>query len=223
MKKNNKGAALIIVIVIIAIIMIFTFSLLLISTTFYLTENNKLYNIRSTEASITLSKVLEEEVQDEESTLYQYIRYNLVQNDTWPYYDPTFSGHQKEDAFRYFDLTTKENIPGYPNKVQLVIYWELPDEHDNNLDKEDAILPSEIINKNGIKLNVEINCETGDEMYSITNKYILNVSTFSEEDAEEFNLLKQNSLDSSLNPFGFDLFQDIETSEKWEWKLDSVN
>jgi hypothetical protein len=213
--KSNKGSALVIVTIIIAILITFTFSLLLILTTFYNTENNKIYSMRSSAAAESLSDVVNEQIQDQNSTLYQYIRYNLIQDDTWPYFDPTCSGHTKDDAIRYFDLKTNENIPGFPNKIILGIYWELPDNHDNNSERDEAILPSEITNKNGIKLHIEIICETVDEMYSLENLYELNVSTYNSDEEEQLNLFRTNSSDPSLNPFNFNFEEDL---EKWEWK-----
>ena len=112
----NKGATMMVAIIIMGILMVFAFSLLLVTYTLYASQNKKAASRMNATAANTLSVALETELTDggsmenydpmDASELWKYLRFNIGQEGTWPYYYPeaTYSGHDDKCAFRYFKL-----------------------------------------------------------------------------------------------------------------------
>lgn len=224
-KLNNQGSSMVVAIVIISILMIFSFSLLLASYTLYSSQNKNAASKRNSEAANTLSIALEKELtredSDADSALWKYLRCNILQNETWPYY---VDGNK--NAYRYFDLnynyheayfkdTGLEGLDGFPGKVQLCIYWMLPD---GTVIQDGQSV--ENINPNGTRLFVEIHCETASQSYMVTNEYILTSSTFGSDGAAK---TRQNRIRQLNNPnaANYEVYNpmklDVNVDQDWKW------
>lgn len=224
LNKKNRGAALVFVIIIIAIVIIFTFSLLLVTYNLYAMQSKKAASLRCSEAANSLSIALEKELTDddayENSWFWKYLRYNMMQEETWPYYNPGISGHTEEYAFRYFDVKANTNygIDGFPGEVKLCVYWELPNEFSVPEGKTITDLTRD--EKNDFFVTIEIMCNTGNQSYTVTNKYRVEVSEFSSEDDDEKSLLDSESGDSDYNPLNISDTK-YKANEKWRFFFES--
>lgn len=238
---NNRGAALMVAVIIIGVLLVFTLSLLLVSYSLYASQNKNAASIRCSEAANTLSEALEKELTDSNayanSDLWNYLRYNLVQENTWPYYDSDGSvGHTKEDAYRYFNImlnnnefyTNRNNAvagsdtpEGYPGQVELCIYWEPPQGYNPEEYTSDKLLNLDQMHMQEIRLTVEVTCEAGNQSYTVVNRYLLNVemltSMIEQEKLAENATLKNNSV-GVYNPLGFTSYHH---EWKWTWIFDS--
>lgn len=221
---NNRGSAMMVAVIIIAILMVFTFSLLLVSYTLFASQNKKVASRRNTEAANTLAMVLQEELEDENadenSDLWRYIRCNIGQEDTWPYYD----GTNEDEAFRKFDMKPNHinlykdkgyfnkagEIEGYPGEIELCIYW-MPPESVTDLSNYNYT-------HSGIRLFIEINCNTANQNYVTTSEYTLRVSDFSNStsDIKKKKALTNIAKQQTYNPAGI-TDSKIKTDEKWRW------
>ena len=216
-KNSNKGVAMIVCITVISILVVFCFSLLLVTYTLYASQNKNSQSDRNAEACKSLSVSLRQELVDsnEDSNLYKYIRYNVLQ-DSWPYYAPEETGHEKEDAFRYFklDKANSANIEGYPSDIEICIYW-MPSEQltevtiaadpENGIEETTKIIPA----RRGTRLFVEICCRSGSQSYTITSEYQLGISKIIKSN------LKAKSDVMDLNPAR----NTIDRDEIWKWKF----
>lgn len=208
-KYKNKGTALMATIIIIAIIIVFSLALLLVSYNLYASQNKNAASLRCSEAANTLSVELEKELTDPEaykySDLWKYLRCNIMQDTTtWPYYDPDESaGHDKKAAYRYFDLkynrnyddvnttdnTVNKTLKGFPGSVKLCVYWTVPDAAKADLHNNVAFYDISPTNKCDTKLYVEIICEAGNQSYSVTNVYKIDVAGLDGTNASEKKLI----------------------------------
>lgn len=224
-KLNNRGTSMIVAVVIITILMIFCFSLLLASYTLYSSQNKKAASKRNSEAANTLSVALEKELTsdsaEKDSALWKYLRCNLIQDTTWPDYRPGVDGHTK-DAYRYFDLNYNyhknyfegsglEGLEGFPGKVELCVYWMLPD---------GVILSSgqnvSEINPNGTRLFVEIHCETASQTYIVTNEYVLSSTQYGGDNASKTRkkrLQTVTGISDTYNP----MHNPVNADQDWTW------
>ena len=224
LNRDERGAALIFMIIIISIIIIFTFSLLLATYNLYASQNKKAASLRSSEAAKSLSVALEKELTDEKayenSGLWKYLRFNMMEDNTWPYYDPSKSDHTEKYAFRYFNLkpNSNYNVDGFPGEVELCIYWELPANFSIPEGKTIKDLTPE--QKKEFKVTIEITCTTGNQSYTVKNKYLVDVTSFTIADVDEKALLLSDYNDKDYNPlkFGED---DFKFEEKWHFRFDS--
>lgn len=198
-RENNRGASLLMAIILIGIILVFAFSLLLVSYTLYASQNKKVSSLRCSEAANTLSVALEEELQDpdacDNSALWKYLRCNLLNDyDTWPYYDPKeSSGHGKKEAYRYFDLYANTNydaVDGFPGSLMLCIYWTPSDDTLKNMGST-SFLAKTMSERNNAKLYIEIIAESGNQSYTVTNEYLINVSPLDLTKEEDLKLSKK--------------------------------
>lgn len=217
--KNNKGAAMIVAIIIIAVLMIFTFSLMLVTYTLYASQNKKIANMKNREAANTLSKVLNQELSGDsvytDSSLWKYLRCNLYQKDTWPYYDNSVSGYTSDYAYRYFDVCKNANyaVDGYPGEIKLCIYWTLP--RGTTLSSDKTLNDLSIDEKRDAMLFIEIICETGGQTYTVLNKYKMVVSQLDENiDSSEIYALDKLADDLGYNPMRLP----INNNEKWRFE-----
>ncbi len=197
--RNNRGASLLMTIILTGVILVFAFSLLLVSYTLYASQNKKVSSLRCSEAANTLSVALEDELQDENacenSALWKYLRCNLLNDyDTWPYYDPAEStGHGKKEAYRYFDLYANTNYPkveGFPGSLMLCIYWTPSDKTLKNMGTT-SILEKSIDDRKDAKLFIEIIAESGNQTYTVTNEYVINITPIDLNDSEGEKLSKK--------------------------------
>jgi len=242
---NNRGAAMMVAVVIIGILMVFVFSLLLVSYTLFASQNKKVAGRRNSEAVNSLSQALETELTNEKaymnSDLWKYLRCNLAQSATWPYYDPddTSGDHGEEAAFRYFDLdynyiskyfppsesgdevVAKDTLlDGFPGEVTLCVYWMLPE---NTPDNVKPVTIDDTFDADKIRLFVEINCNTASQSAMITNEYVLSTSILGTVD--EVSLEKRDALDKIFNGSGYKEtynplnLQMSEADKDWTWNF----
>lgn len=222
---NNNGATMIVAIIIIAILMIMTFSLMLVTYTLYASSNKKAASERNSTAANSLSLALEKELTDSEaidnSWLWKYLRCNLLQKDTWPYYDSEYTGHTEEDAFRYFKLKYNNNYPinhididGFPGEVTLCMYWTPPEDVSYNGRDISSLTISE---RSNIELTIEIICDTGSQSYTVKDIYEVNISELMAEIDSDQQMKKK--LDAFKNDKNKNLYNpmhlEINSMERW--------
>ncbi len=260
--KSNTGATMIVAVIIMSILLILTFSLTLVAYTLYASQNKNIASVKCAEAANTLDQALSDEityngtvityvggepqeqkyVPEDESYLYKYLRYNLCQESTWPYYNPEEAGHSQEDAFRYFDLkynekkptyddennpiedghgdpVTVDGIEGMPGRTVVCMYWKLPIGMETSSDN----LSNPIENRNGVRLFVEITSEAASQSYTVSSEYVLTVSKY---DSDPNNLLNSyrkaelvsdaNKDDLSINPQKIPVDK-LNSNEDWRW------
>ena len=238
---KSRGAALMIAIIIIGILVVFTFSLLLVSYTLFASQNKKAASTRCSEAANTMSEALRYELTDaeayENSDLWNYLRFNLIQSDTWPYYDENGGDeHGKAAAYRYFvvDYNTRANYlkkytngsspEGYPAKVQLCIYWTPPEGFDASDYTQDRLSTLDWKLEQEVRLFIEITCELGNQSYTVVNEYKLSVGQFTASDMVIKETLQKNATlkyakageaQYLYNPHKF---SEYHVDEKWTWE-----
>jgi len=211
-KLNNRGTAMMVVVVIVGILMIFCFSLLLASYTLYATQNKNAASKRNAEAANTLSKALETELTrgdatEKDSALWKYLRCNINQ-ENWKSGEIKYFDMNYNRSNTYFD-SENPALDGYPGKVQLAMYWMPPKGHEG---EEVCADPD------GIRLTVEITCETASQSYTISNRYLLSSTNYDDNIYEDRNLkyrLEQViSNTTSYNVYGY---TNIDSNKKWSW------
>jgi hypothetical protein len=238
--KHNKGATMLVAIIIMAILIVFTFALTLAAYTLYASQNKNIASMKCAIAANSLSDALtgelnyiydvpDDEVKlypEQESYLYKYLRFNICQEGTWPYYAPGETGHTAEYAYRYFDLMHNTNktvegkkidyIEGIPGKVVICIYWMLPEGVDPSTNPDLTTL-----DKNGIRLFVEVTCEASSQSYTAKKEYVLRIGTYDITDITQANRMSDVDMGKNsiiINPMGFpDTSYDF--TEMWIWKL----
>lgn len=215
---KNKGTAMIAAIIIIAVLMVFLFSLMLVTYSLYSSQNIKLASQRNREAanslSVALRKELESDNANSNSWLWKYLRCNLYQDNTWPYYDPAAPS---DNAYRYFNLykNSNYNVDGYPGSIKLCMYWSLPKGVSlNGGQKLSDLSPDE---KKDAILYIQITCETAKQSYTVLNKYKISVASFGSDidDENEQRLLEKTADDDRFNPMSLD----VNNNEKWRFKF----
>ena len=244
-KNKNRGAALMVAVVIIGILMVFTLSLLLVTYSLYASQNKNAAGTRNSEAANTLSVALTSELEKKQSEgeLWRYLRFNICNSATWTFYEPGLAGHGETEAFRYFNLnynfvakyfenpsTTDQDplsgLEGFPGTVKLCIYWRLPETPKNTEGPEEN--PEDVAealyqggNKTGIRLYIEVICETGSQSYVVKNKYILNEAPFGSGEFKLKSALKNYSKEPAYNPLLLDDRDGIDLNQNWTWRFDS--
>ena len=251
----NRGATMIAALVVMTILIAFTFSLTLVAYTLYASQNKNNVSMKCAEAANTLSDALGDEITyiDEannrfpeyDSYLYRYLRYNICQSRTWPYYDPKdTTNHGKDKAFRYFDLyhnTSKvlydengepvtvtddsgneavqniDNVEGMPGNVEVCMYWMPPE-------GMTVTSVNDITSRRGIRLFIEVTCESASQTYTTKREYILDVKNYQVDtdplDRSRHNYLLSKSTDTAINPCLLDpedVTDPIHHNEMWIW------
>lgn len=222
---NNNGATMIVAIIVIAILMIMTFSLMLVTYTLYASSNKKAASERNSTAANSLSLAIEKELTSDDaidnSWLWKYLRCNLLQDTTWPYYDPDYTGHTEEEAFRYFKLKYNNNYPikginidGFPGEVRLCMYWMPPTDVDYNGKELSSLSISE---RSNIELCIEIICDTGSQSYTVKDTYEIAISELMMEIDSDQQMKKK--LDAFKNDKNKNLYNpmklNINSMERW--------
>ena len=244
---NNRGVALIVAVVIMSILIVFTFALMLAAYTLYSSQNKNVSSMMCTQAANTLSAALDKELTyvnkkdnkypEKDSYLYRYIRYNLCQEATWPYYKAGTPGHGEDEAFRYFELKqtggkkvqgadgtiaedqteTITNIEGKPGRVLVCIYWEPPKSASaTELDNNASGLSSKI----GVRLHVVVTCESASQTYTVKREYTLDISSYGLEGTTKQGKIVSAASDTAVNPLGIDPNTDTDKfnkEEQWIW------
>ena len=239
---NNCGASMIVAIIVMAVVIIFTFSLLLVTYTLYASQSKKAASLKCSEAANSLSLAIQNELEDPEaykdSWLWNYLRFNLLRDGTWPYYDSNATAnHTSKQAFRYFDFKYNNNyypVEGFPGEIKICMYWSLPDNMDPNLKQQvDAgtktlaeLTPS---NRSFATLFVDITCSTGSQSYNVMNVYQVKIVEFSDQEYSDTQMLAyiKNSAESeNYNPLALPQNVSAEAylkNEKWSFELISRN
>ena len=221
---NNKGTAMMVAIIVIAVVMIFTFSLMLVTYTLYASQSKKAASLRNKEAANSLSLAIREELQSPEayknSALWRYLRCNIYQSATWPYYKKDVENHTSEYAFRYFDLkkNANYNIDGFPGSIKLCMYWCIPE--DTVVSDDEELSQLAINRKKDSYLFIEVICNTGGQTYSIKDKYKMQINSFAENNPDhenEKNIISSLEADTKYNPMRLN----INENEKWEFIYES--
>ncbi len=206
--KKNDGVAMIVCITIIAILLIFVFSLLLASYVLYSSQNKNLQSDKTAEATKTLSVALSEQMaaNDAEDDLYRYVRYNMWQAN-WPYYAPGVDGHTEEDAFRYFSMNKNTDMSGFPSKVQVCIYWMLPEDGAAAVDlSHPEDITADI--KGNARLFMEVSSSAGSQNFRMKNEFVLTVS-------KTVGTEHPVASGEGVNPMN----NVIDTEENWIWEF----
>ena len=188
-----------------------------------------------------------------ESHLYKYLRFNIGHlQKTWPYYDPKgSSGHTRTEACRYFVLmhnTSKyaydsnknhkkkldetnnevevkaDTVEGFPGKIVVCIYWKLPEGTDTSSISTLSELPS----RDGIRLVVEVTCESGSQSYTTAREYLLEQGTYAltgtdKKKSKALVSAFDNDSNKTINPSEFSKAEvgllNADSIEKWTWHL----
>ncbi len=222
-------------IVIIGIVIVFAFALLLVSYTFYASQNKNAASLRCSEAANTFSMALDDELEDPEayknSDLWKYLRCNILQDEkTWPYYESGVSGHGRDEAYRVFDLRKNSNYPevdGFPGSMKLYIYWTVKDDEEVKTALQTTTFPElDIDKKSGAEIHIEIVAESGSQSYSVENVYKVTISQISTSDEISKTLKKTAETKYAgtgeliYNPMNLSTENDKEIilTEKWEFE-----
>ena len=230
-RKDNKGMTMMAAIVIMTIMIIFSFALILAAYTYYSSQNKNVASMRCSEAAHSLSMALEKELTytnsdgtiypERNSHLYKYIRYNLCQEEQWPYYAPGVAGHDSTYACRYYTLKYNSakygSIEGMPGETTLCMYW-IP--KNNAYDYENA----SIADRNGIILVIEVTCESAGQSYTVKSEYELQTGEYTTDDTMPMAYIRSAESDHSVNPLGnsaVGIYNALSTntSERWTWSL----
>ena len=222
-------------VVIIGILMVFVLSLLLVTYSLYSSQNKNVAGTRNSEAANTLSIALTTELEQSasDSALWRYLRFNICNRGTWPFYQPGLEGHGETEAFRYFDVNynfvsnyfaapsnTEQDplsgLEGFPGKVQLCIYWKVPPNREGEAESYAETL-YDGANKTGVRLYIEVICETGSQSYVIKNEYILNEADFLSGQYKLKSALKGFVDREEYNPLGLE----IDLNKNWTWTFNS--
>jgi type II secretory pathway pseudopilin PulG len=218
-KLRNQGSAMVVAIVVGVVIMVFVLSLLLLSYSLFSTAAQKTTQMQCRELAKSVNKELRQEIlspdydtyasqlaaEGTENNLWFYLRYNLWQEDVWPYYNEEESGHGEDDSYRYFTIDTADSdeYDGIADTILITMYWEI--ESDN---------PQEESDKSLTLLHVQVEVKKGDCSYSMESVYALTVAEYS--DAESAGGTGNGITGTSVNPYN----QSIDTAEKWIWTPD---
>jgi hypothetical protein len=215
-KKQNQGAAMIVAIVVSVVLVAFALSLLLLSYSLASSASGSEIELQCKELAKSVNSKLRQELLNvdydsyeeqyaasgNENNLWFFLRYNLWQNDIWPYYNDTETGHGITDSYRYFTLDV-ENSEEYANlagQVKVTMYWE-SDQSTDETDKAFTVL----------HVRVEVNRD--DYAYALDSAYALTVAPYDEATDDEETVTVS---DTELNPYG----NAIVKNEKWIWTQD---
>ena len=237
-------------VIIIGILMVFTLSLVLVTYTLYASQNKKAASKRNAEAANSLSTAIAKEIEGENADateLWRYIRFNICQENAWPYYDPYYTGpgHGEKEAFRYFDMKVNysdtyftqdsstnaedklNSMDGFPGSVKLCVYWMLPEDSSEfsvptTPHTNEVAVSSLRTSKAGIRLYVEVICETASQTYVVKNRFSLGLSPITDE--KEQKLVVKLAGVNTYNPVRFQTGtgtdSPINVTEKWIWSYD---
>lgn len=213
-KTENSGVALIVASIVSAVVMVFALMLILASYTLFVTANKQSMESRCRELSVSVNKEIKQELMlvnynsyeeqcnaaGVENNFWFYVRYNIWQNNTWPYYDGT-PGHEMENSAKYFkiDLSEREDYRRVADSVVVTMYWEI--DSDNKATETDKSL--------GI-LHVNVNVVKGDSSYSVDSVYSLSVVGYDITGGFD---VTESLNNQAINPYN----NSIVTNEKWMW------
>ena len=219
-KTNNRGSAMLVAIIVSVVVVAFALSLLLVAYSLFASSAKKVTQTQGMELAKTVSLELAEEITrpkfasfDEvlegvsgngtysatQYPLWYYIRYNIQQEQGWPYYaDETVVGHSQKYAYRYFTYSISggdaAKYAGLADDISICMYWSRNDETE----------------KDGTLLTVETTVKKGEQLCVNTCYYELTVALF--EDGSSGNHLVGTDA-FSMNPKN----NLIDGNENWIW------
>jgi hypothetical protein len=217
-KKQNQGAAMIVAIVVSVVLMAFALSLLLLSYSLVSSVSGNVVETQCKELAKSVSEEIGQELMDvnydsyddqyaaagNENNLWFFLRYNLWQDGTWPYYSDMEAGHYAADSYRYFRLNEADYGDSSLNvdRILLTMYWEI-----------DSDQPAEETDKSFTVLHIRVEVERGDYAYALDSAYALTVTSYVDESDDGDMATVENA---DINPQGNEIVRD----EKWIWTPD---
>lgn len=205
--------------------------------------------------SVAMRTELSNEEAFVDSDLWIYLRCHLFQDDWTFYdpsidghkeADAIKSFEMKANPNYYRDDSGKSTIDGYPGLIKLRVYWMLPKEIESKMKNDETEMDfvknlslSDLRNntitvsgsdktseyKSGIRLFVEITCESASQSYTVKNEYHLTYGPFVESDEyqkREKNVVKNYKETDEKNDYkSYDSKNcDINVNEHWSWIYD---
>lgn len=218
LKDDNRGVATIVATIVGIVVLMLSLSLLLAAYSLFSSTSRRIKQDECKELAKSISLELDKEItmefdsyekqkkalEDGKNSVWFYLRYNVWNNDNWPYYCETEAGHGKENAFRYFILDI-DQLNGLDFKdmsadVSVCIFWE----SDKDIYQNDM--------KEGLPITIKITVSAGEQYYEITSSYMLSVGIY--DDVSNENIV---DVTSSVNPQN----NSINVAEKWKWVLEA--
>ena len=238
-KDKNQGATMIVAIIVVAVLMVFAFSLILVTYSFYSSQNKKVASKKCSEAANSLSVAMVTELEDDEaynnSDFWLYLRFNLFQND-WTFYEPKIDEHNASKAVKTFEMKAnpnyyldsgESNLVGYPGLVKLKVYWMLPkkmyDDCNNDMNIIGGVDPTKLSanDRKDARLFIEITCESASQSYTVTNEYHLTLDKYDDNDIEgDKKIITMFDTVYSENELYNPNNCTIDSIEKWDWVFD---
>jgi hypothetical protein len=218
--KQNQGAAMIVTIVVGVVLMAFALSLLLLAYSLAASVTGRTIETQCKELAKSVNRELEAELMTADydnyeqqcadfgnkNNLWFYLRYNLWQDEVWPYYNDLEAGHDVEDTYRYFrlDAQNTEEYGAMADSILITMYWEI-----------DSDQPSEEDDKSFTVLHIRTEVQKGDYAYAIDSAYALTVTSYAEnEDIDDIGDGDTEALENaSVNPYHRSIYK----NEKWVW------
>lgn len=217
-RKLNEGSAMIVAIVVGVVIMAFSLSLLLAAYSLFYSTTRQSTQVQCKELAKSVSKELKQELMQtsyhdyeeqraaagNENNLWFFLRYNLWQEEAWPYYHDGETGHTETDSYRYFtvDAADASGFEGMADKILITMYWEIEsDEPSSETDKALTVL------------HIQVETEKDDCTYTMESAYALTVVPYDNDvDYEDMESIEN----TTINPY----HKSIAINEQWMWSPD---
>ncbi|MDO5155033.1 MAG: hypothetical protein Q4D51_03615 [Eubacteriales bacterium] len=222
-KLNNSGSAMIMAMVVGVIILAFCLSMLMVSYSVMMNAANQRISLQCKEYAKSVSKEVERSILngDKNDEIWMFLRYNIRQ-ESWPYYKAGEADHEKNQAYRYFELTCDgEETPNGNIKAKVILYWE-PEEGLVEDGDTVATLHAQVIAGIGDAIDTTKVENLQDTSYTLGTVYEL---TIRKEDPSESDLDPSEDggsepelevcPDEEYNSFG----NSIQVDEIWKWDL----
>jgi hypothetical protein len=217
MKKTKKeeGVAMIVATVVGMILIVFTLSLLLVAYSLFSSVAAKRTQNQCEEVAKSVSQELGQELINvnydsylqqssalgRENNLWFFLRYNLWQQETWPYYNDGETGHNEEDSYRYFTINavTDEKFAGMADQILVTAYWDI-----------DSDNPQTETDKSMTEVHFKVEVQKGDSAYVVESSYALTVTPYDNTQGYGNVDTVENSTINPDNKY-------IDQNEKWVW------
>lgn len=219
-KQQNEGSAMIVAIVVGVVITVFALSLLLVSYSLFYSATRQSTQMQCKEVAKSVSKELRQELVEtdyedyeeqlaaagNENNFWFFLRYNLWQEEVWPYYDDTEAGHDESDSYRYFtmDAVNAAEFEGMADKILITMYWEIDSEDPQN--ETDKALTT---------LHIKVEAEKDNCSYMMESAYALTVVSY-DADAADGDSVMESIENVTINPY----HNSIDINEQWIWSPD---
>jgi hypothetical protein len=214
-KEKNQGVAMIVAVIAGMVLMVFTLSLLLVSYTLFSSVAAKSTQSQCAELAKSVSQELRQELLNvnydsysaqnaavgRENNLWFFLRYNLWQQEAWPYYNDGETGHDEADSVRYFTINATEDskFEGMADQILITTYWKI-----------DSDSPQNETDKSLTTVHFKVEAKKGDSAYVVESDYALTVTPYDSAEGEGNMETVENS---KINPYN----KYIDRNEKWVW------